>query len=122
MKLKKMPAARTLAAMTLLLALAGSAWPPPALAAEGKTSLVTAVFKVEGMTCGGCETGVRVKVKKLDGVEEVEASYEKKRARVTYDPRVVTPKRIIEAIEELGYSAELVTEKTPARGKPGARS
>lgn len=121
--MKKLPATKTLAAMALLLALAGTGWATPALAAEGKTTPVTAIFKVEGMTCGGCEAGVRMKVKKLDGVEEVEASYEKKRARVTYDPKVVTPQRIIAAIEELGYAAELVTEKTKAGGgKSGGRS
>jgi len=84
---------------------------------------VTSLFKVEGMTCGGCEAGVRMKVKKLAGVEKVEASYETKRARVSYDPKIVTPQRIIAAIKDLGYSAELITDKTTAgAGKPPGRS
>lgn len=108
--MKKPLATKTLAMMLLL------AWSLAAgvLAAESKTTTVTSLFKVEGMTCGGCEAGVRMKVKKLDGVEKVEASYEKKQARVTYDPKIVTPQRIIKAIEELGYSAELLPDQTSA--------
>lgn len=86
---------------------------------RGKT---TSVFKVEGMTCGGCEVGVRLSVKKLDGVEEVEASYEEGRATVTYDAAKVTPEQIVAAIEELGYTAELLdpaeAERSGSRGRP----
>ena len=110
-------------AATLLLAGVVAGWEPQALAAEEKTPIVTSLFKVEGMTCGGCEAGVRMKVKKLAGVEKVEASYETKRARVSYDPKLVTPQRIIAAIKDLGYSAELITDKTTAGGgKPPGRS
>jgi copper chaperone CopZ len=68
----------------------------------------TSVFQVTGMTCGGCEVGVRRVVKKLEGVEEVEASYEDGTATVTYQAEEVTSDDIIAAIEELGYTAELV--------------
>ena len=108
MKTKKLSTTTVLVALMLLLALGLVVWAGQALAAEGKTTTVTSLFKVEGMTCGGCEVGVRMKVKKLAGVEKVEASYEKKQARVTYDPKVLTPQRIIEAIKELGYSAEFI--------------
>ena len=80
----------------------------------GDPDTVTSVFKVEGMTCGGCEAGVRISVKKLDGVEKVEASHEEGLAKVTYDPEKVTVEKIKAAIEKLGYSAEL--EKTEEKG------
>jgi copper chaperone CopZ len=73
---------------------------------------VTSVFKVEGMTCGGCEAGVKMTVKRLDGVQAVEASHTEKRATVTYDAEKVTPQAIVEAIEKLGYTAELVETRT----------
>jgi copper chaperone CopZ len=121
--MKKLLATGPLAAMILLLAWVVAGWAPGALAAEEKAATVTSLFKVEGMTCGGCEAGVRMKVKKLVGVEKVEASYETKRARVSYDPKIVTPQRIIAAIKDLGYSAELITDKTTAGGgKPPGRS
>lgn len=68
----------------------------------------TSVFQVEGMTCSGCELGVEIKVEKLDGVHEAEASYRDRRAVVRYDGEKVTPEAVIEAIEELGYEARLL--------------
>ena len=76
---------------------------------------VTATFKVQGMTCGGCEVGVKRVVKKLDGVVQVKASHKKGTAEVTYEPEKVTTEQIVEAIETLGYTAELeVQGKDPS--------
>ena len=72
-------------------------------------SATTSAFHVTGMTCGGCEVGVRRVVNKLEGVQEVEASHEDGTATVTYQAERVTPDDIIAAIEELGYTAELAT-------------
>ncbi len=72
--------------------------------AEG---IQTSTFHVTGMTCGGCEVGVRRVVNKLEGVEEVEASHDEGTATVTYQTDKVTPAAIISAIAELGYTAEL---------------
>lgn len=93
----------------------------PAQAAAAAGDRTTSVFRVEGMTCGGCEAGVKLKLRRLDGVEEAEASYEKSRARVTYDPAEVTVERIIEAIEELGYEAECLDEPGSTCGPGAAR-
>lgn len=106
--MKKLPMTTLLAALMLLLAPGVVGWASQAPAPRGKPRIVTSLFKVEGMTCGGCEAGVRITVKKLAGVDKVEASYEKGQASVTYNPEIVTPQRIIEVIKELGYSAELI--------------
>ena len=58
--------------------------------------------------------GVRRVVRKLDGVEEVEASYKQETAVITYQPEKVTAAQIIEAIQSLGYSAELQEEEGAA--------
>lgn len=89
-------------------------------AAGEEADTTVSTFKVEGMTCGGCEAGVKAKVKKLAGVDSVEASYQEGTARVVYDPAKVTPQQIIAAIEQLGYEAEL--EETGAQARAGARS
>lgn len=75
---------------------------------QSEPGVTKTTFHVTGMTCGGCEVGVRRIVKKLEGVEKVEASYEDGTATVTYRAEEVTPDDIIAAIEELGYTAELV--------------
>jgi copper chaperone CopZ len=72
---------------------------------DSASGTTTTVFAVEGMTCGGCEAGVKVAVKKLDGVEKVTASHAEGRATVTYDPSKVTPEDIEAAIEKIGYQA-----------------
>jgi copper chaperone CopZ len=106
-----------LAAAAAAIALLGAAfWVSRAAAGEEGEGggAVTSTFAVEGMTCRGCEAGVRVKVRRLAGVEAVEVSYRRGTARVTYDPAEVTPEQIITAIEELGYSAELLETETEA--------
>ena len=81
---------------------------------ESQEGTVTSVFEVEGMTCGGCEAGLRLTVKKLEGVEEVKPSHEDSNVTVTYDPAKVTTDKIQAAIEKLGYKAKLQeTEKSP---------
>ncbi len=99
---------RTLAASAAILALVMGVTPAAWAADEEKS--VTSVFKVEGMTCGACEAGVSIAVKKLEGVEKVVASTEEGSATVTYDPGKVSAEKIEAAIEKLGYDAELRKE------------
>ncbi len=75
---------------------------------DSKSNATTTVFTVEGMTCGGCEIGVKVAVKKLDGIEKVTASHAEGRATVTYDPSKVSAEDIEAAIEKIGYEAKVL--------------
>ncbi len=113
--MKKILAKKPLVALVLLLALGGVGWVSRTVAADDDTRAVTSTFKIEGMTCGGCELGVKMTIKKLDGVESVEASYEDGEAEVVYDPKTVTPEDIIAAIEDLGYSAKFELPKHPSK-------
>ncbi len=74
---------------------------------DSQSALTTTVFKVGGMTCGGCEASVKTVVKKLDGVEKVTASNKEARATVTYDATKVSTDDIVAAIEKIGYTAEV---------------
>lgn len=108
-------------AIALLLGACGDAAKGPAAEpAAGATAtqtgttaqLVRADFAVEGMDCGGCVIGTRAALRKLDGVEQADASYEDATGRGTawamYDPTKVTPERLMAAIRELGYTPTLV--------------
>ena len=68
---------------------------------------------IEGMTCGGCETAVKVVLKKTPGVISSTVSYEEKRAVVTYDPAKTTPAKIAEAIAT-ALSYKVTVEKGQA--------
>ncbi len=78
---------------------------------EADTKLTTTHFQVTGMTCGGCEAAVRMAVNRLEGITEVEASYEEGKATVTYDATTAKPEDIINAIEKLGYKAEVIPKE-----------
>lgn len=77
----------------------------PTPAAEG---VATAVFAVQGMTCGGCEVGVERALLRVPGVVSAEAEYETSRARCRYDPKRVDVAQLTRAIESVGYSAQLI--------------
>ena len=77
--------------------------------------LVRADFDVVGMDCGGCVIGTRAALRKLEGVQQADASYDDATSKGTawaiYDPSTVTPERMMAAIRELGYTP------TPARAQ-----
>ena len=70
----------------------------PALAA---TKTVT--LSISGMTCAACPITVKKALDKVEGVEKVEASYEKKEAVVTFDDAKTKVKDLMEATKNAGY-------------------
>jgi len=66
-------------------------------------NLKIAEYKTQGMTCTGCEETIKERVKKVIGVQEVEADYKLNKAKVTYDTDKTNPKKIEEAIVDAGY-------------------
>jgi len=97
--------------LRLFLLAATVAW--PALAA---TRSVT--FTVTGWTCGSCAASTRIALKKLDGVEEVKTDRQKMEAAVTYDDSKVTPEKMIQAIQKLGYKATIRAAAPSAAAPP----
>jgi copper chaperone len=105
---KMMPAVAVLIGVLSLVAMTGT----QVLAGdEPDDNVETVTLDVDGMTCGGCEVGVRRVVKKLEGIETVEASHEEGTAVVTYDPEQVSTEQIVEAIKTLGYEAAVRSEE-----------
>ena len=84
---------------------------------DAESTATTSTFHLTGMTCGGCEVGVRRVVNKLQGIEDVAASHKEATATVTYQADEVTPEDIIAAIAELGYGAELAEFAEDGEGK-----
>ena len=85
-------------ALTLLLALA-----VPLSAATSTTTL-----HIEGMTCAGCETAVKLVLQRTPGVTGQQVSYEQKQAFVTYDASKTTPAKIAAAVADaLSYKVSV---------------
>ncbi len=71
------------------------------------TGSATVSLHVEGMTCPSCKVAVRTALSKLDGVKDAKVDVAKKSATVVYDPTRVTPQRLLDAVNGLGYQASL---------------
>lgn len=100
---------RKLFAMTAALAVIGLIGLAPVSA--GETHATVSKFEVSGMTCGGCSAAVRLAVKKMDGVEDVEVSHDDNSATVKYDADKVTPEDIVKVIEKQGFKAKVTETK-----------
>jgi copper chaperone CopZ len=99
---------RSAAIVLLLLGLA--------TAAQAATSTTT--LHIEGMTCAGCETAVKLVLKKTPGVISADVSYEEKRAVVKYDSAKTTPQKIATAVaESLSYTVTVVDRKHTSKGR-----
>ena len=75
--------------------------------AEVRLSTTTVTFSVEGMTCAWCPVAVKTVLKRLDGVKEAKVSLSEKNAVVEYEPAKVKPQEMVDAVNRLGYQANL---------------
>ena len=73
------------------------------VASAAETQKVT--LDVKGMHCGTCPHTVKVVLKKQQGVEDVKMDGEKHTALVSFDPKVMTPEKLAQAVTEAGYPA-----------------
>ena len=72
---------------------------------QSQAGATEVVFNVEGMTCASCAAGIQAPLARRGGVEGIEVSYDKKTARVAYDPSEITERQLVSAFQELGYIA-----------------
>jgi copper chaperone CopZ len=64
------------------------------------------VLAVEGMTCGGCARAVENAISEVQGVFSARVDLDAKRAEV--DGQNLDPARLVEAVEEAGFTATTV--------------
>ncbi|MFQ5611868.1 MAG: heavy-metal-associated domain-containing protein [Anaerolineae bacterium] len=77
---------------------------------------------IRGMTCMGCVASVHLALSDLPGVQEVAVDLPTRQAQIAYDPTLVGPAQMAEAVAEAGYA---VGEETPPAGRsasPGQAS
>ena len=71
---------------------------------------------ITGMTCASCASRVEKRLNRLEGVE-ASVNYATETATVTFDPDVVAPEQVGEAVEQAGYGARLpAPAAAPAAG------
>ena len=71
-----------------------------------KTGSREITLGVSGMTCSACALNIEKVLKKKEGVDSVAVNLELGRAKVSFDPSLISPHEIEEAIESIGYKVE----------------
>ncbi|WP_292373205.1 heavy metal translocating P-type ATPase [Methanosarcina sp. UBA411] len=73
---------------------------------SSKAGLKEITLGVSGMTCSACAANIERVLKKKSGVDSVVVNLELGRAKVDFDPSLISAKEIEEAIESIGYKVE----------------
>ena len=71
--------------------------------------MTTTTLKVTGMTCGHCVRAVTDAIGGLDGVHSTDVQLQTGEAIVAYDETKVSPRELVSAVMEEGYTAEEVS-------------
>ena len=71
------------------------------------------LFQVGGMRCASCQAHVAKAVKAIPGVQSAEVNLVTGRMSVETDGAPDTPQRIIDAVKNAGFTAELIEEAPP---------
>ncbi|KAM8896197.1 copper-transporting ATPase 1 isoform 1-T1 [Lycaon pictus] len=70
-------------------------------------SVDSVTISVEGITCDSCVWTIEQRIGNLNGVYHIKVSLEEKNATIIYDPKLQTPKTLLEAIDDMGFDAVL---------------
>lgn len=66
-------------------------------------ALSSMIISVQGMSCNHCKASVEKALKTLTGVEKAEVDLQKAEVTVEFDPGVIAPEALQEAITAAGY-------------------
>ncbi|MCK8825993.1 heavy metal translocating P-type ATPase [Fuchsiella alkaliacetigena] len=73
-------------------------------------------FEIHGMSCAACSNRVEQQLAVIEGIEEVTVVLTTEKATVKYDPQLIGLMDILELVEEVGYSVNLVEESLQVDG------
>jgi Cu+-exporting ATPase len=76
---------------------------------------------VSGMTCAACSARIQRALQKQPGVADANVNLMMKTATVRFDPSAVSAERLVEAIRETGYGAQLASPDQSAFEEQEAR-
>ncbi|ESP04420.1 hypothetical protein LOTGIDRAFT_136210 [Lottia gigantea] len=75
-----------------------------------------AYFKVTGMTCASCVNAIEKNIGKIDGVVSVLVALLAQKAEVKYDASYILPSQIANAINDLGFNANIIDGEVAGQG------
>lgn len=101
--------------MLIAFVIASSVWAQDVPATKS-SPMVTTTFTVYG-NCDKCKKNIESPFKEMKGVEKATWDKKTKQFTITYDPTVLTEKRIKEIIAEQGYDSDDVKASDEAYAK-----
>ncbi|MCZ7385029.1 MAG: heavy metal translocating P-type ATPase [Candidatus Methanoperedens sp.] len=78
-------------------------------------------LKLGGMHCAACALNIETALKKTVGIISADVSFPLERARIAYDPELISVSDMIKTIESVGYTASEKLEKSDADREQRAR-
>ena len=81
------------------------------LSSMAMAAIQTVTLDVPGMTCSSCPITVKKALSKVDGVQQVKTSLEKREAVVTFDDQKTSVEKLSLASANAGYPATLKVVK-----------
>ncbi len=74
------------------------------------------ILPVIGMSCANCALNIERSVKKLVGVEDVNVNFAAEQAAVSFDPKQINIKDVVEKIKSSGYNVATTKIELPVTG------
>ena len=81
------------------------------LSGTAMAAVQTVTLDVPGMTCSSCPITVKKALSKVNGVQQVKASFEKREAMVTFDDQKTSAEKLSLASTNAGYPATVKVTK-----------
>jgi len=72
------------------------------------SSIATTTLSVGGMTCGACTSAVEGAFKDVAGIKSFSISLLSERAVIEHDTNIISPEKLAEEIEDVGFDAEVL--------------
>lgn len=70
---------------------------------KGVDSMKKATYAVEGMSCASCAANIEKTLNQLEGIQTASVNLATEQASVTYDPDLIQPQAMAEAVHQTGY-------------------
>lgn len=78
---------------------------------QSQVDLTTSKVAIEGMTCGACTSAIEGGFKDVEGLVQFNISLLAERAVLVHDPVKLSPKQIVEIIEDRGFDAKILSSQ-----------
>ncbi|KAJ3680512.1 hypothetical protein LUZ60_016790 [Juncus effusus] len=74
-----------------------------------QNSILTCRLHIKGMTCTSCSSTIESALNSVQGVRKAIVALATEEAEIRYDPKIISPTKLIDLIEETGFESTLIS-------------